>query len=472
MIYISLGSNLGNRLQNLQAAVELLKSRCLKNIETSIVLETEAILPDQAQVNSLQVHSTISNSPQFNSAQSDSEKSNDKNSAKSDWDKPYLNMIIRGYTDLTPDRLLDCLKEIERDMGRPTEYEKWSPRIIDLDILYFNNEIIDQPNLKVPHPEIPNRDFLTHLLTLMDKAPNHNLSSNTPFMNYYVLFPKIVGIINITEDSFSDGGKYFSTEDAFTQLIELHKNGASVIEIGAQSTRPVTIPATKGLRNWAAQFKSIEEEYKSLVNFLERAADYIKSEKIILSIDTFHPKIALDLISKFNIGIINDVMGSFDDETLKKIAEQGTQYCLMHSLTIPPNREDIIPKELDTTKFILDWSRSNITRLKNLGFSSDQIIIDPGIGFGKDPYQNITLLRNLLKLKYSTNDYEGNFSCKIMLGHSRKSFISAFSNSTTPADRDIETISLSLALSDNIDYLRVHNVKDQMKALTAFKIIN
>jgi 2-amino-4-hydroxy-6-hydroxymethyldihydropteridine diphosphokinase len=138
MIYISLGSNLGNRINNLWLAVNLLTKRCLRDVSCSIVLETEAILPEGVPVT---------------------------------WNKPFLNMIISGKTNLSPKELLQALKVIEGDVGRTHIYEKWAPRIIDLDILLYGGLQIDEPNLTIPHPELNNRNFLQHLLSLMGVDP-------------------------------------------------------------------------------------------------------------------------------------------------------------------------------------------------------------------------------------------------------------------------------------------------------------
>ena len=116
-------------------AVNLLTQSCLRNSKSSIILETEAILPD--------------NTPPS-------------------WNKPFLNMIVAGETDLSPDALLITMKSIESDMGRLAIYEKWAPRIIDLDILLWDELEINTPQLTIPHPELSTRPFLQHLLALME----------------------------------------------------------------------------------------------------------------------------------------------------------------------------------------------------------------------------------------------------------------------------------------------------------------
>ena len=418
MIYISLGSNIGNRINNLWNAVNLMRQRCMQNIRCSIIIENEAILPP--------------NAPSY-------------------WNKPFLNMVVSGETNLSPVELLRTLKNIEKEMGRPENYERWAPRLIDLDILLYNDVVIDKEEIVIPHPELKNRDFLKHLLALMGKEPWISESRvEIPFMKSFLLEPRLVGVVNITKDSFSDGGNFYDLNNAINQVIKLVDDGASVIEIGAQSTRP------------GANIQPIESEYAKLDEVLKELTSIIIDKKISVSIDTFHPSIATRLIEKYNISYINDVSGNFDDNTLRVIAEAGCKFCLMHSLTIPPSREHLIPLDLNLIDYLLEWGENSIERLLKLGFSLEDIVLDPGIGFGKITYHNIEILRNVESLKA--------LGCLIMIGHSRKSYIKAFSIETEAYARDLETIGASLEIKDKVDFLRVHNVKDHMKAFVAHHV--
>jgi 2-amino-4-hydroxy-6-hydroxymethyldihydropteridine diphosphokinase/dihydropteroate synthase len=223
MIVISLGSNLGNRFDNLREAVKLIEQLCLQNVRRSIVIETEAILPEYA---------------------------------KNDWNRPFLNMIICGETALSPKELLNELKNIERKIGRLDEYERWSPRIIDLDILLYNDLIVDTTDLKIPHPEIKNRSFIKHLLSLMNFKTWASEYIERSFIRSYLLQPELVGVVNITKDSFSDGGKFYDPGKAAQQILYLDDQGASFIEVGAQSTRP------------GALIQSAEEEYTQFDRYI------------------------------------------------------------------------------------------------------------------------------------------------------------------------------------------------------------
>lgn len=156
-----IGSNIGNRLFHLQRATELLKKRYLKDLKSSIILETKAILP---------------------------------NGAPPDWNKPFLNMIVYGSCSSSPEKLLKGLKQIECDIGRPQVYKKWAPRVIDLDILLWDDLTFDTPDLKIPHPELVNRPFLLHLMAMVNKTFAFNVQEC--FSKSFTISPKLMGIVN------------------------------------------------------------------------------------------------------------------------------------------------------------------------------------------------------------------------------------------------------------------------------------
>ncbi|TVS87834.1 dihydropteroate synthase, partial [Wolbachia pipientis] len=409
MIYISVGSNIGNRFSHLQRAAQLLKERYFKDLKSSIILETKAILPD---------------------------------GAPSGWDKPFFNMIVYGSCSSSPEELLKGLKQIECDIGRLQVYEKWAPRVIDLDILLWDDLTLDTPYLRIPHPELINRPFLLHLMAMlnpMDNTPIINKTFGTVaydipniqdcFLKSFTLSPELVGIVNITPDSFSDGGLYYDADQATKQALQLVSDGASIVDLGAQSTRPGSL------------MQIPEEEYARLKPVLDNLSDYMKAGDIKVSIDSFWPDVILNVLKHYKITWVNDQKGDLDDNTLKAVASSGCSIVIMHSLSIPPHKDNIIP---DDTSTINHWAERNINRLLALGFDQSSIIIDPGIGFGKSLYQNIWLLRNIEALQ--------SFGCKVLVGHSRKSFISSFS--TEPVfNRDLETIALSSVLHNKVDFL-------------------
>ncbi|WP_250295001.1 dihydropteroate synthase [Wolbachia endosymbiont of Oedothorax gibbosus] len=420
MIYISIGSNIGNRLSHLQKAAQLLKERYFKDLKSSIILETKAILP---------------------------------NGAPPEWDRPFFNMIVYGSCSSSPEELLKGLKQIECDIGRLQVYEKWAPRVIDLDILLWDDLTLDTPYLRIPHPELINRPFLLHLMAMLSPMAvvNKTFGTINPnikdcFLRSFTLSPELVGIVNITPDSFSDGGLYYDADQATKQALRLLSDGASIVELGAQSTRP------------GSSIQTPKAEYARLKPVLDDLNQYMKVGDIKVSIDSFWPDVILNVLEHYNIAWVNDQKGDLDDNTLKAIASSGCSIVIMHSLSIPPHSDNIIPSDIDPIDTINNWAERNINRLLALGFDQSSIIIDPGICFGKSLYQNIWLLRNIEALQ--------SFGCKVLVGHSRKSFISSFSTELA-FNRDLETIALSSALHNKVDFLRVHNVRDHMRFFVA-----
>ena len=282
MVYISLGSNLGNRINNLRTAAAFLIQSYLRNTTCSIVLETEAILPKNAPI---------------------------------EWNKPFLNMIISGETELSPHELLAALKSIETEMGRPELYELWSPRIIDLDILLWDKLEINAPDLKIPHPELANRPFLQHLLALMGVKASQNAQNTNLFKKSLVLSPQLVGVVNVTYDSFSDGGNFSQTDKAIQQVLKLAADGASIIEIGAQSTRPGAVIAGP------------DQEYNKLTPVLDNIIQFMQDRTLTISIDTFWPPVIRKILENYPVAWINDVKGELDDDTLKLIAAKNCKLC-------------------------------------------------------------------------------------------------------------------------------------------------
>lgn len=407
MVVISLGTNLGDRLNNLRKAIDAMRCTCLRNIKTSIVIETEAILP--------------ANAPDS-------------------WNIPYLNMVVSGETDFSPMDLLCELKKIERSLGRPEVYEVWSPRIIDLDILLYDDIRLNTEKLTIPHKELNNRPFFLHLMRLMGIHCDYSFDGGE-FVKSFVLNPEIIGIVNVTQDSFSDGGLYF--ENYVEHAQSLMANGASIIEVSAQSSN----------RN-AVQISEEEE-----INRLCRVVGDIRSCK--LSVDSFRPNVAAHLLDNFALYMINDVGGQYDNVTLSKIAHSGAMFCFVHSCGAPVN--DAVMNEDDLVGSIYRWGQDYINRLLKIGFSKDQLVFDPGIGFGKNAYQSLRVIKNIEKFK--------ELGCKIMLGHSRKQFISSFVGQISPIERDVETFVISQCVDGVVDYLRVHNVRDNMRALVTGAIL-
>jgi len=413
MIYISIGSNLGDRLGYIHKALSVLKKRYIHDLKCSIVLETEAI--------------TLEGSPL-------------------DWKKPFLNAIAFGHSDLSPEQLLAGLKEIELELGRPAAYQKWAPRVIDLDILLWNDKAINLPTVTVPHPELCNRPFLLHLMAMINPILTHPTQKKTfgelsaspcDFIRSMAVHPKLVGVVNVTEDSFSDGGLYKDADAAIAQAYKLCAQGASVIEVGSQSTRP------------GAEMLAPSLEYERMKPVLDSLKD------MVVSVDSFVPEVILKILNNHRVAWINDVSGNLDDRTIGAMVEYGCKIVTMHSLSIPPHKDMIMPEDEDAISNMSKWVENKAEQLMRLGFKQDSIIIDPGIGFGKSIYQNIWLMRHIKQIK--------KLGLQVFVGHSRKSYISSFSKLPAP-ERDLETIAAAQYLQQaGVDFIRVHNVQDHQR---------
>ena len=251
---------------------------------------------------------------------------------------------------------------------------------------------------------------------------------------------KIIGVLNITQNSFSDGGEYYKLEDAITHLNELIEDGADIIDIGAESTKPYS--------------KAVDSETQ--LKNLEPILQYIKANNIKtpISIDTRDSIVAQKCI-ELGANIINDVSGFDYDENMVKVLAKNPQVTiiLQHSQGIPE-----IMQNAPTYKNLMDEIYINLKNKVNFaitnGIKKENIIIDPGIGFGKTREHNFEILKRWVELK--------TIGCPILIGLSRKSLLNMQNSSNE--EKDIYTLALnSVLINDNIDYIRVHNVKMHKK---------
>ena len=246
---------------------------------------------------------------------------------------------------------------------------------------------------------------------------------------------QIVGILNITPDSFSDGGLYMAPSSALHQADTLFVEGADIIDIGPESSRPS--PTATPL--------SEHEVWRRLEPILTPLMQKYDPAKI--SIDTYHPEVIRRLL-QLGVGYINDVTGGRDPAVLKLIAQHPyVKYIAMFSTSIPADKTQHIRdlREID------QWMENTISMCMAAGIKEEQLILDPGIGFSTNTEQSIAVLKDISHYK--------SYGFPLYIGHSRKSFLTAFTEAP-PAGRDLETAALSfyLALTGAVDYVRVHNV--------------
>lgn len=252
---------------------------------------------------------------------------------------------------------------------------------------------------------------------------------------------KIVAIVNITPDSFSDGGQLCDSKSVLTYIAAQIEAGADVVDIGAESTRP------------GATLLTPEEEWQRLAELLPTARRAFPG--VTLSLDTRHNQTAHKALNE-GIDWINDVSGA--SHMLEAIAGSKCHYVAMHSLSVPPKSNETLPANADVIQIISDWAKKKMDEASKAGIAKERLILDPGIGFGKTAAQNWTLLRNMKALKHTTG-------VAWLAGHSRKSFFGKVDDGSA-LTRDLETHIVSAYLaSSGIDFLRVHNVAGTKRAI-------
>jgi dihydropteroate synthase len=253
---------------------------------------------------------------------------------------------------------------------------------------------------------------------------------------------KLVGIVNVTPDSFSDRGKAATSEAALEQIATLVREGAAVIDIGAESTRP------------NALFVSPEEEWKRLEPIIKPALEIWQKRGIEFSIDTRHAPTAAKALA-LGVDWINDVSGGESPEIWQLMRTYPkAKYVLMHSLTVPAEPSMVLAPEADVIEELLVFFA---TKMVEMQLEEHQVILDPGIGFGKTAEQSLQILRRIGELNV--------LNLPLLVGHSRKSCFAEMT-SATAADRDGATVATSIYLARNkVDYLRVHAVGLHTQAL-------
>ena len=268
---------------------------------------------------------------------------------------------------------------------------------------------------------------------------------------------KIVGILNLTPDSFSDGGKYFDEKKALFYLEEMLMSGADIIDIGAESTRP------------NAQILNAQEEIARLENILPKLIFAIKNfnkihnKNIQASIDSYHLETII-FAHKIGVEIINDVSGLIDEKIIDYIAQNNLTAILMHNLAIHSNPKLIVNRDLNVVDEIINWAHQKINYLTTRKIEKSQLIFDPGIGFAKNSTQSIRILKNINAFRV--------LDLPIYVGHSKKSFLDALNIPSQPnLDRTGKTLILSQYLAQkNVEYLRVHDVKENIEAIDSLEL--
>ena len=326
--------------------------------------------------------------------------------------------VARGALDLSVERCNVIL------VGNLKQYKQLAVKIKaqPFSLKYLGKEILDLIN-----------NYNTNTFSLFSKQKEIKLENKT----------YIMGILNVTPDSFSDGGEFINTDKALKRAEEMLKQGADFIDIGGESTRP------------GAKKVSLNEELKRVIPVIEK----IKKEfpDSLISIDTYKSKVAKEAID-CGADIINDISAlRFDSNMARLIVKEKVPVILMHIKGTPENMQKN-PVYKNIINEISDYFENSLKILHDIGGDCKNVILDPGIGFGKTFEHNLIILNRLKDFK--------SFGLPILIGASRKSFIGAILNREDAKDRLLGSISVAVHSSLNgAKILRVHDVKETVEAL-------
>ncbi len=450
--YLALGSNLGDRLNQLEAAAA-------------------ALPPDIRLVRASRVYET------------------------KPWghlDQPrFLNQVLHVETELEPGQLLERLKSIEQALGRQPSF-RYGPRRIDIDILLYENRVLKSHSLTLPHPQLAQRAFvlvplaelapdLRHpedgrtvreMLEKLDTSGVHPFATErqrdpTPPMGAQHLHAAslkigsrvfqwgqrtyIMGVLNLTPDSFSGDG-LLTKEDppaaAIEQAAGFLDAGADILDVGGESTRPGAVPI------------SASEELERVVPVIEALAARFDTA---ISIDTFKAEVAAAALGA-GAGIVNDVWGlRADPEMAPLVAARSAAVILMHNRSQPKDAtlsEQLggryVGVEYDDLIEDIRLELLHSVRLAHAaGIVDDRIVLDPGIGFGKTVEQNLELLDRLADIR--------SLGYPVLLGPSRKSFIGYTLD--LPADQRLEgtAATVAIGIARGADIVRIHDVREMAR---------
>lgn len=414
-IYLGLGSNVGDRGDNLRRAIELLTSKGLRISRISPVVESPALLPD---------------------------------GAPAQWNRPYLNLAVQCDAPCTPEQLRTWIADIQTTLGR-TDASHWAPRPMDIDILLWHGDTISTDTLTIPHPELHKRAFvLTPLVALearltIPEAGDASVLEWSRQLSHHI--PLWMGIINLTPDSFSDGGRFVDWTQIEPHLDAMIDAGVNILDLGAESTRPGATPLSVG------------EEWSRLAPILERVLDKCGADPLrpLLSVDTYHPEIAEQALN-LGVDIINDVSGLKSARMMELAGAGSADWIAMHQLGLPASADRRLPPDCDPCEEVERWLLEQLETWDRAGLDLNRIVFDPGIGFGKDALQSVKLLRNVGRFR--------RHGVRVLVGHSRKSFMKSFST-LEETDKDLVSVGASMNLcTQGVDIIRVHNIPAHLAA--------
>ena len=414
-VYFGLGSNCGDRRANLEEALRGLERAGARDLAASPVVESPALLPDGAPAG---------------------------------WNRPFLNLVARArVAHSSPDDWLREIESIEARLGRGRAAPRWSPRPADVDILLWGCETVRTERLVIPHRGLLERSFvltpLAHLAPRMS-IPGRGAATVLEWSGRVRPIPLWMGVVNCTPDSFSDGGAAgsggaFDAERLTAELDEMAADGAHWIDFGGESTRPGARPIPP------------EEEWRRLEAPLRESIAHFRDVRLRprISVDTRNPKVAERALA-LGVDMVNDVSGLGTRDMLRIARESRAEWVALHSLTVPADPSRRLPAKPPAPEAVLDWLARRRRAWEAAGLDPERVLIDPGIGFGKDTLQALQLFEATTRFRA-----EG---FRVLVGHSRKTWFGGVGRPA--AERDPETLGASLALAarGGVDVMRVHDV--------------
>jgi len=258
------------------------------------------------------------------------------------------------------------------------------------------------------------------------------------------VFPRpalVMGIVNVTPDSFSDGGRFLHPQAAVAHALQLVEQGAEILDIGGESTRPGALPVAEA------------EEMGRVLPVIEQLAGRVS---VPISIDTVKPRVARAALAA-GASLVNDVAANRDDAAMWRIvADARAGYVCMHMQGTPQTMQ-ANPVYLDVVREVGEFFGERLKRLRDCGVSREQVILDPGIGFGKTPDHNLQLLA-------AVGSFSA-FGCPLLVGVSRKSFIGKLVGAEVAARLPGALACASQAVAAGVHIIRAHDVAETVQAV-------
>jgi len=256
-------------------------------------------------------------------------------------------------------------------------------------------------------------------------------------------FPKLMGIVNVTPDSFSDGGEFLDPTRAIEQCLRLVDDGADLLDVGGESTRPGAIPVGE------------EEEIRRVVPVI---AEVARRVSVPISIDTTKAAVARRALDA-GAAIVNDISGLRFDPRMPEVCARARAGIVCMHMQGTPQTMQINPRYTDVVREVADYLAQRLAALAECGIARERVVIDPGIGFGKTPDHNLTILKNIARFRA--------LGRPVLIGHSRKRFLAKILGRALD-ETSAATLGVSAAAAlAGADLLRVHDVRATRDVLAA-----